>query len=276
MTGFRPLAAALLSVFMLAVSSTPVRPFGFSDLALGEPVATLIKSHGSPNVVTTDVGQIWTWDSDAGEVRVTSDDDGIVQLFDILPSTRGPVSFALPSTPPLLLNFGLMTVPEAETHFASLQAFAANATFPDNGEKADVRGYNVGPATLAILLFGQGTKTLGEAFYGYHDYLAHAGVVPGGTDPAQVAFTAPVLIHHGSSDYPPTKNQGDAFVRVSVDAAGKVSTAKILSTSGDIDLDRAAISTAMSYTFKPATRNGVAVASVFFHKEIFRTLPPKV
>lgn len=276
MAALRPLAAALLSIFVLAVSSAPVKPFGFTDLALGGSIVQLIKAHGSPNVVTTDVGQIWTWDSPAGEVRVTSDDDGIVQLFDVLPASKGPVSFALPSTPPLLLNFGLLTVPEAETHYASLAAFAADATFPDNGERADVRGYNVGPATLAILLFGQKTKTLDEAFYGYHDYLATAGVVPAAEHPAHAAFTAPVLVRHEAADYPPTKKEGDAFVRLSVEATGKVSAAKILSTSGDIDLDRAAIATGLSYTFKPATRNGVPVASVFFHKEIFRTLPPKV
>ena len=276
MNMFRAAVAAAVCALTLAVSSESIRPFGFTDLSLGSSVGALIKKHGPPNVVTTDVGQIWTWDWAAGKVRVTTDDDGIVRLFDLLPSPKNPVSFALPGTPPLILNFGRMTAPQADIHYKSLAVFSANTIFPDSSAKAVARGYRLSPSRDAVMLFEDATQTLSEVSFGEQTYLARAGFLPANSvDPPAVKMTAPVLVHQGSSDYPATKIEGDTFVRITVDETGKVSGATVFATAGDINLDRAALASAKSYSFKPATRDGVPVASVFFHKEIFRTVPFK-
>lgn len=273
---FRAAVCAATCALSLAVTSESIKPFGFSDLSLGVSVAALIKSHGPPNVVTTDVGHIWTWDSAAGKVRVSTDDDGIVHLFDVLPSPKKPVSFALPGTPPLLLNFGLMTAAQADIQYKSLAFFSANTVFPDSAAKAVARGLRIGPLTEAVMLFDDASQTLREVSYGEQTYLARAGFLPpNSVDPSPAKITAPVLVHQGSSDYPATKIEGDTFVRIVVDQTGKVSGATVFATAGDINLDRAAIASAKSYTFKPATKDGVPVASIFFHKEPFRTVPLK-
>ena len=268
--GFGSLILATVAIATIAISAPPVKAFGFSDLALGEPVTALIKAHGSPEVETTDVGQVWTWDSDAGKVRVTTDDDGIVHLFDLLPSPKVPVTFPLPTTPALQLNFGSMTLPEAQTHLQSLKDFSANATFPDSGAKAEVQAYTITPATDAILLFDDPAQTLREGFYGERSYLQRDGLVPAPVaQPKAAHFTAPSLIHEGAADYPTTRNQGDAFIRIAVNKNGGVSDATVFVSSGDGDLDRAAVAGAKLDMFKPATLDGVPVASVFFHKEKF-------
>ena len=264
-----------MAFLTLAVSSTTVQPFGFSDLALGAAVPALIKAHGSPDVVTTDVGQIWTWDLNGSKVRVTTNDDGSVQLFDLVANPQKPATFVLPGTQ-FVLTFGIMPIQEADLRFKSIEDFSAHTTFPDSGAKADVRAYPIAAGNEALLLFDQTTQTLGEIIYGRREALSHAGFLPAGTSAAFPKFTAPVIVHQDSADYPTTTTQGDAFVRVSVDATGAVSAATIFVSTGDIVLDRAAVASAKHYAFKPATRDGVAVPSVFFHKEIFRSLPKKL
>jgi len=271
---FGLLLLGIASFVSISIAATPVQPFGFSDLALGQSVTALIKAHGAPDVVTTDVGQIWTWDAGGDKVRVTTDDTGIVHLFDVLPSPKKQVSFPLATTPPLLLNFGVMTLPEAQGHLKAMTDFSANATFPDTGAKAAVQAYNITPITEAILLFDDPAQTLREGFYGERPYLVRDGLLPAGISPKVPHFTAPVIIHQGAADYPATKKEGDAYIRMSVDKNGGVSDVAMFVSSGDVDLDRAALAGAKMDTFKPATVDGVPVASVFFHKETFRTLRP--
>jgi TonB family protein len=266
-------ALSLASALTIAIAATPARPFGFSDLALGQPVAKLIKAHGSAEVETTDVGHVWTWDMGGDKVRVTTDDDGIVHLYDVLPSPKAAVTFPLPATPPLLLDFGGMTAGEAQGRLASIADFSAIATFPDTGAKADVQAYTITPATEAILFFEDSDKTLRESFYGERAYLVRDGLVPPAASASKPHFTAPVLVHAGAADYPSVRAQGDAYIRMSVDKNGGVSDASVYISSGDIDLDRAAVAGARMYTFKPATQDGTPVSAVFFHKELFRRLP---
>ncbi|MBC5816467.1 MAG: energy transducer TonB [Candidatus Eremiobacteraeota bacterium] len=274
MSGVFSLVLGIVSFLSISIAATPVTPFGFSDIALGQSVTALIKAHGAPDVVTTDVGQVWTWDTGGDKVRVTTDDSGIVHLFDVLPSPKKQVSFPLAMTPPLLLNFGVMTLPEAQGHLKAMTDFSAYATFPDTGAKAAVQAYNITPATEAILLFDDPAQTLREAFYGERPYLVRDGLLPAGTSPKAPHFTAPVIIHQGAADYPATKQEGDAYIRLAVDKNGAVTDATMFVSSGDTDLDRAALAGGKMYTFKPATLDGMPVASVFFHKETFRTLRP--
>ena len=274
MSALRSLILAAASVPLLGVASSTLHAFEFSGLALGISVGNLIAAHGSPEVLTTDVGQIWTWDSSGGTVRITTDDRGIVQVIDVLPAPEGPVSFALPSQPPLIVNFGMTTEHEADLRYGPMAAFSASTRFPDSGAAADVRGYRFSGSRQAVLLFENTSKTLREVFYGDTDNLAYAGFLPA-SPVTKTQFTAPVLVHRGSSDYPRTKKQGDAFVRIEVDAGGSVSQSTIFTSSGDLDLDRSAIASANSFTFTPATRDGVAVPAVFFDKETFRKSPSK-
>lgn len=273
----RAFAPAAGLAFLIAVSAAADKPFPFPDLKLGAPVSDLIKAHGSPSVVTTDVGHVWTWD-EAGtpKIRLTTDDTGAVDIIDVVP--KSGVTFVLPAPEAgtrVSLALGALTLDAADASTLARMAEAkGNAAFPDTGTSAQFRAYRISPATELVLLFSDSDKTLGEAFYGNRDSLARGGLLPAAIGGARPSYTAPAIVHLGAVDYPVTKKQGDAFVRIEVKKDGSVGRASIYVSTGDATLDAVALRAAMQDTFTPAKRGDDAVDSVFFHKEEFRTLPP--
>ena len=268
---------AVFGVALLGVTGSPAPPFAFSDVRLGEDVRTLITAHGSPAVVTTDVGHVWTWERpDKPKVRLTADDQGRVQIIDVVP--KAAVDFAVPSPDPkerATLALDQLTLAAADASALSKSADARGiATFPDSGTQAQFRAYRLSGGTELVLLFDNVRQTLGEVFYGTRDALGRGGLLPAGTYVPQPHYTAPAVLHLGAVDYPATKRQGDAFVKIAVRKDGTVADATIYSSSGSSELDAVAILAAKQDTFSPAKLDGQPVDSVYFHKEEFRTLPP--
>src|SRR5262245_56655128 len=74
----------------------------------------------------------------------------------------------------------------------------------------------------------------------------------------------PSVLTHVDARYPQAaleeRKHGDVTLAVTVDVDGHVSSVEVLS-SGGAALDEAAIVAARQWTFTPATRNGVPVAS---------------
>jgi iron complex outermembrane receptor protein len=97
----------------------------------------------------------------------------------------------------------------------------------------------------------------------------------------------PTVVEHVDAEYPPsalaTRTHGDVVLLLTIDADGHVSKVDVAS-SGGADLDEAAIIAARRWTFAPATRGGVALASRIrlpFHfappappPEVVETTPP--
>ena len=106
------------------------------------------------------------------------------------------------------------------------------------------------------------------------DALGRGGLLPAGTYGPQPHYTAPAVVHLGAFDYPQSRHQGDAFVKIAVRKDGTVAAATIYASSGSSDLDAIALLAAKQDTFVPAKLDGEPVDSVYFHKEEFRTLPP--
>ncbi|GAC1392474.1 MAG: hypothetical protein NVSMB31_10640 [Vulcanimicrobiaceae bacterium] len=269
------LVLGLTSALSLSIAAPPVKPFPFADLSLGMPVTKLISSHGSPTVVTTDVGQVWTWESNGTKVRVTTDDDGVVHMMDLLPAQKEGFTFMVPGAAPLPLHFGALTVASADERLIPPE-FRGTALFPDNGAKAEFRAYKVTPSADIVLLFDDPAKLLTEVFYGDRLFLARGGLLPAGSQGVLPHFTAPALVHVGSTDYPPTKKEGDVFVRISVNKDGSVREATVFVSSGDGDLDRAAVVAAQHATYLPAKIDDVPVSAVAFYREEYRlvSVPP--
>ena len=272
-----PMLIALLGLGLLGVAGSAAPPFAFADVRLGEDVSTLIAAHGSPAVVTTDVGHVWTWERpDNPKIRLTADDQGRVQIIDVIP--KGAVDFAVPSPDPkerVTLALGELTLNAADASALAKSADSrGTAAFPDSGKQAEFRAYRLSAGTELVLLFDDARKTLGEVFYGTRDALGRGGLLPAGTYAPQPHYAAPAILHFGAFDYPPTKREGDAFVKIAVRKDGTVAGATIYASSGSSDLDAIAVLAAKQDTFLPAKLDGQPVDSVYFHKEEFRTLPP--
>jgi TonB family protein len=116
------------------------------------------------------------------------------------------------------------------------------------------------------------------------------GAVPGGSsgaavkpaEPAKDAPNKPVivppeLIHFEHAEYPPEALkaglQAELVLKLTVDKEGNVTKADVPEPVGS-GFDEAAISAALKFKYKPATRNGQPVAAITLYRYAF-TLTPK-
>jgi len=263
--------AIVLAVTASVGAPSPAPHFAYQGLRLGASVAKMIAREGPPNVVSTDVGHVWTWERGGNRIRLTTDDDGIVRMIDVLPAQNEHVAWTLPSTPPKALVFGALTPSAADARLGTPDVKGAGS-FPDSGASADFRAYRLTGNQGAVLLFDAASKRLAEVFYGDRAFLARSGLLARGGQNAP-HYSAPILQHEGNADYPPTIKEGDAFLRVSVDKRGAVADAQIFVTSGDPQLDRAAVVTAKADIFTPASLEGMPVDAIVFVRQEFRQLP---
>lgn len=94
-----------------------------------------------------------------------------------------------------------------------------------------------------------------------------------GTAPA-VAQTAAELIDSPRPTYPVLSlrrgEQGTAVVRIQIAVDGSVAAVELVESSGFTRLDDAALAGVRAWRFRPATRNGVPIASLFLHRLMFR------
>jgi TonB family protein len=91
---------------------------------------------------------------------------------------------------------------------------------------------------------------------------------------AKVAQTAAELIDSPRPSYPVLSlrrgEQGTAVVRIQIAVDGSVAGVELVESSGFTRLDDAALNGVRAWRFRPATRNGVAIASLFLHRLTFR------
>ncbi len=108
--------------------------------------------------------------------------------------------------------------------------------------------------------------------------VVHGGQSGGGTAvapplPADVT-TPPVLVGISRPTYPSVARQlhlqGEVVMRLSVDENGRVTAVELVRGVGRGGLDEAALAAARSARFRPATRNGVAVAGTYLLTMPFR------
>jgi len=112
-----------------------------------------------------------------------------------------------------------------------------------------------------------------------HDFaaqlLSFARVIrPSGSSGGAAVLQAPVLVGLAKPDYPlmarKLQVQGDVVMRLAIDESGKVTSVEVIKPIGRGGLDEAAVAAARSARFKPATRDGVAVAGTYVLTMPFR------
>jgi protein TonB len=80
--------------------------------------------------------------------------------------------------------------------------------------------------------------------------------IEGNVQPPKALTTAPPVYPESAKT---AKIEGIAVVETVIDETGRVTQPKIKATSGDKDLDKAAIDAVLAWTFKPATLDGKPV-----------------
>ena len=247
---------------------------GGLSIALGSPVSNVAQAlrDAPPEVATTDVGHVWTFEHvSKGLLRLSTDDAGTTDAIEYAGAESAQLRLSLHGRQPLVLFFGRSTPQASQEQLRTGADFVANTTLPENNSPARALAYALPGGDELILFFDARAGLLREAFYGRRDTLEREGLIPGG---GSAVFTAPVLAKLGAADYA-TPGQGTAFLRILVDARGDVSKVQVYISSGDAQLDRIAVAAATHDTFVPATRSGARVASVYFARVDFVHAKPR-
>lgn len=241
----RNVVTALLAAFLFNAAAATTLSLG--GVTVGASVLDVVKKFGTPNLVqTTDDGHIWQW-RDAGGLdrEVLTDDDLVVKS--VLVARPDAVSTAQPSEAPLLGK----TLDDAGTTLAqagSTPAYTGAATW---------RSWHwLGGVVVAETASGLVARICA---------LDNATALAGGYLTKQYvpsSYHAPVLIRES---VPPTlpPGAGTVIVRVEIDAAGKVTRARVIVTSRDPAVDQFEVDSITHSTFQPATCGGTPCAGVY-------------
>ena len=99
-----------------------------------------------------------------------------------------------------------------------------------------------------------------------------------GVVPRTPVLTLAQLIESPRPAYPRASlrlgEEGSVVLRLHVEVSGLVGTVEILESSGFTRLDEAAAAGVKSWKFRPATRDGLAIASLAPHRVTFRLSDP--
>jgi TonB family protein len=251
-------AVALLATALLAAVSSTLTLAGAT---LGAPVTSLVAAFGAPGLVeTTDQGHEWRWfDANGIDVDLLTDDSlTIRQILVARPQALGGKTSPLvqPNTFPYL---------EAPTHTAdeAMRRSAALHIAQPNGE------VSVWRLPEAFIVFELRNGTVHKILALDPDAAARAGFV--GSSLPFGAFRAPRLLRQYAVDYPKRAidehASGVVVVQAEVSAAGAVTSAKVIVSSGNSDIDNAELTSIRKSTFHAAQCAGQPCAGVYLDRE---------
>ena len=235
------------------------------------------------SVANTSTGHVWTWKlSDGTTEALTTDDDGGIELIDILGATSKSTEVAVPGVGLLPLNaishldFGLM-FPGVRPDFAADEHLYL-AKWPGL-----IMGFAIPPTYGTLLGFfgGQGGVADGplmEVLTGTREALFATGLIPLSSQNASDKPSAflPVRISHDKYmpaklvAWPPYSGPiygSHTYARIEVGADGVPIHATWF--MGPASSETYVQRTAMLERFAPARLNGTAVASIYFQEMTF-------
>jgi hypothetical protein len=266
------IAALILGAVMGA--APPV----LDGIAIGENLAIVIHRRDFPNnreaptIVNADAGHIWSWTEKDGTLeRLTTNDDGDVQLIEILASSKNDQWISVPVVGSLQFN--------SSGHINAQPGPPQDDLFRDEWlplpkVAGTVVGYAIAPNYGVVFGFpAPGDEGLIEVATGTRDALFTTGLIPSDvTTPLRPATVSHDIYKAAKlTGMPPcggfVKNLV-VFVRVAVRADGTPSAATVFYGTGYLNEDNRALYCPMHETFQPATLNGNPVPSVYFQKQI--------
>lgn len=244
-----------------AVQASPGIGLSLSGVTIGASVLDTVKVFGAPDVIrTTDLGHEWQWVESGGLDReVLADDDMVVRQVLI----ARPAPIAGESPPPLVqpVEFRALAVSVDDAAGAVESAGGTAIVEPD----PSIRAWSFPGGVLVAELDGDIVGRLTAL----DDRMARLlGYLQPPPERQPAIYRAPVLTRDFNASYPTAALragiEGRAVVRVLVDPNGTPKDVRIVVTSGDADIDAAALESARKSSFRPARCDDAPCAGVFF------------
>jgi TonB family protein len=235
--------------------------------ALGEPVTALVTAFGPPGLVeTTDQGQEWRWfDANGIDLDVLADDSLVVDQ--ILVGRPEPIGGKTsPLVQPGAFPYLEASLPAAATGLR--RAGAVQVAQPN----AAVSVWKMSGNYVVLELRDGAVRKILALDSG-------AALRAGYTGSSQPfgSFRAPRLAHQYAVDYPRRAVEehasGVVVVLANISPTGAVTSAKVIVSSGNADIDAAELTSIRRSTFHPAQCGGQPCSGVYLDREEYTLTP---
>jgi TonB family protein len=252
------------------VQASPGSGLSLSGVTIGATVLDAVKAFGAPDVIrTTDLGHEWQWVETGGLDReVLTDDDMIVRQ--VLIAQLAPIPGESP--PPVVqpVEFRALAVSVDDAAGAVEAAGGTAIIEPD----PSIRAWSFPGGVLVAELDGDIVGRLTAL----DDRMARLlGYLQPPPERQPAIYRAPVLTRDFNVSYPTAAMragiEGRAVVRVLVDPKGTPKDVRIVVTSGNADIDAAALESARKSAFRPARCDDARCAGVFFDLQEYMLSP---
>jgi TonB family protein len=252
------------------VQASPSSGLSLSGVTIGATILDAVKAFGAPDEVrTTDLGHEWQWVETGGLDReVLTDDDMIVRQ--VLIARLAPIPGESP--PPVVqpVEFRALAVSVDDAAGAVEAAGGTAIIEPD----PSIRAWSFPGGVLVAELDGDIVGRLTAL----DDRMARLlGYLQPPPERQPAIYRAPVLTRDFNASYPTAAMragiEGRAVVRVLVDPNGTPKDVRIVVTSGDADIDAAALESARKSAFRPARCDDAPCAGVFFDLQDYELSP---
>lgn len=254
------LAGAAPAASPSPAASAPSR-LTLGSVAIGASILDAVKIFGAPDVIRNiDLGHEWQWVEAGGLDRevLTDDDMTVRQVLVALPA-----SIEGESPPPVVQppEFRALAVPVDDAAAAVAAAGGNSIAEPD----PTIRAWSFpGGVLVAELESGAVGRLLA-----LDDFMARGlGYLEPPPDVKSSVYRAPLLTKDYYASYPMSALragiEGRAVVRVAIDSTGMPANVRIVVTSGNADIDAAALESARKSEFRPARCDDTPCAAVYY------------
>jgi TonB family protein len=246
--------------------ATAAPQLSLGGVIVGASVLDAVKRFGAPDIIrTTDLGHEWQWVDAGGLDREVLTDDGMV-VRQVLIAQPAPIAgeSPAPAVQPAEFHALAVSVDEAANVFA-----AAGGTAIPEPDPA-VRAWSFPGGVLVAELDNGITGRLTAL----DDIMARRlGYLQPPPDIIPSIYHAPVLTRDYNAPFPtdPWRAgiEGRAVVRATIDPTGAPKDVRIVVTSGNADLDAAALASVRKSAFRPARCDDAPCPGVYYEVQDF-------
>ncbi len=230
-------------------------------VTLGESIGSVVGAFGAPGLVeTTDQGHEWRWFDQSGlDVDLLTDDDlAVRQILVARPEAVGG------KTSPLVQPEAFPFLEQSSSAAAAgMRRRGATAIAEPN---AAVSAWRVGDDYVVLELSNGAVRKLLALDQGSAQSVGYMG-----SPQTLGAFHAPRLVQQYPVDYPRPAVQAHAsgvvVVRADISASGSVTSAQVVVSSHNADIDAAELLSIRRSKFRPALCQGQPCAGVYLDRE---------